>query len=134
MQPALTAIYGVTPDASPVIVQIRHFRGLIDTGAQRTCITRAAARDLGLKPRGRIPIGNVSNIEMHTLYSFALGFWVRLSDRDPLTQTTTYYGLEPISGPDFKDNGDFDVLVGMDVIIQGDLSIRRDGTFEFALP
>lgn len=134
VQPALSSIQGVTAQASAVIIQIRQFRGLIDTGAQRTCITRSAARDLQLKPRGKIRLGNVSSIETHNSYSFAVGFWLRLGNGDTMNETTSYYGLDPVMGADFKDNSDFDLLIGMDVITQGDLTIRRGGTFEFYLP
>jgi hypothetical protein len=49
-------------------------------------------------------------------------------------ETKGYYGFDPILGADFKDNADFDVLIGMDLITRGDFHIRRDGNFLWDLP
>lgn len=104
-------------------------RGLLDTGATRTCITRKAAARAGLKPQGKVRIGNVSSFEMHNQYAFVLGVWFGSPGGD-----RGFYGFDTILGVDFKDNDDFDVLIGMDVISRGDLTLLRDGSFTWQLP
>lgn len=109
-------------------------RGLIDTGAQITCVTRSAAARANLQPRGKKRLGNVSSIEMHTAYVFVLGVWYEIDEGQSQNQTRGYYGFDPIMGCDFKDNADFDVLIGMDLIGQGNFSTTRDGEFLWDLP
>ncbi len=81
LQPGTARIAGVAPVNVPPIINIRPLRGLIDTGAQVTCITRSTATQIGLQPRGKRRLGNVSNIEIHTAYSFALGVWYIVDGR-----------------------------------------------------
>ncbi|HEX8412885.1 MAG TPA: aspartyl protease family protein [Sphingomicrobium sp.] len=128
VQPSRPVVEGVSPSqfAPPMVVNT--LRGLIDTGAQRTCITRSAAARIGLRPRGKIPMGNVSSIEMHNRYRFVLTAWYD----DPTGRG--WYMFDTVEGADFKDNEDFDVLIGMDVIGQGDLTITRVSTFIWQLP
>jgi hypothetical protein len=128
LQPALHTVGAVEPTQYARPMNVRPLRGLFDTGAQMTCITRRAAAAAHLSPLGKVRIGNVSNIEIHNQYGFVLGVWY--GDRD----RRGYYGFDPILGVDFKDNDDFDVLIGMDVIGQGDLVINRNGDFTWTLP
>jgi hypothetical protein len=134
LQPSTALIDGVTPVAMPPIIDIKPLRGLIDTGATMTCITRAVAAQVGLRPRGKQRLGNVSSIEIHTAYSFQLGVWYAVDEGESQNQTRGYYAFEPILGCDFKDNDDFDVLIGMDLIGKGDFSTTRSGEFVWALP
>ena len=119
---------GVQPIQNSHEMPIAPLRGLLDTGAQGTLITKKAAANVGLRPRGKKRIGNVSSSQMHTAYSFVVGVWYEANGY------RGYYGFDPILGADFKDNEDFDLLVGMDIISQGDFFTRRDGTFEWHLP
>lgn len=134
LRPSSILIEGVSPAQAPPIIDIRPVRGLIDTGATVTCVTRAAALRAGLKPRGKQRLGNVSSIEIHTAYMFELGVWYEIDEGETQNATRGYYGFDPILGCDFKDNDDFDVLIGMDLIGQGDISISRDGSFRWELP
>jgi hypothetical protein len=134
LQPTLQAIDGVLPVSQSSDFVIKPLRGLLDTGAQITCVTRSTARAVGLVPRGKKRLGNVSNIEIHTAYSFVLGVWYVVDNGGPNNQTKGYYGFDPILGCDFSDNANFDVLIGMDIISQGDFSTKRSGEFEWFLP
>ena len=134
LQPTLVAVEGVQPFMGVADFQIQPLRGLLDTGAQVTCVTRSTAKRVGLTPRGKRRLGNVSTIENHTAYSFVLGVWYVQDNGDTNNQTTGYYGFEPTYGCDFKDNDDFDVLIGMDIISQGDFATKRNGEFEWFLP
>lgn len=133
VQPTLHTPDSVKPEHQPATMHILPLRGLIDTGAQVTCITRSAAAAVGLVPRGKRRIGNVSTFEMHNAYSFVLGVWhVPVHSADG--RATGYYQFEPVYGVDFKDSPDFDVLIGMDIIVRGDLTVYRSGEFIWDLP
>lgn len=134
LRPSTISIDGVAPVPSPAIIDIHPLRGLIDTGATITCVTRAAAANAGLRPRGKQRLGNVSSIEIHTAYMFELGVWYEVDEGQAQNATRGYYGFEPILGCDFNDNPDFDVLIGMDLIGQGNFSTTRDGRFVWDLP
>lgn len=134
LQPTLVATSPVSPDTVATKIDIKPLRGLIDTGAQITCVTPAAAHSVGLVPRGKRMLGNVHNIVPHNSYSFVLGVWYEIDNGDPENATRGYYGFDPVLGCDFKDNSDFDVLIGMDIISQGDFSSKRSGDFEWMLP
>lgn len=127
VQPAQIIVPGVTPTPWVPSSTVSTLRGLIDTGAGGTCITRSAARAMGLRPRGKKGVGGVSSIEVHNRYRFVLG--ALYEDRGE----RGYFWFDEVNGVDFRDNGDFDVLIGMDVIGQGDLTIRRDGRFTWVL-
>lgn len=124
---------GPTAVAAAAAIPIFEVRGLLDTGAQVTLVTHRVIGELGLRPRGRRPLGNVSNITMHRTYSFILGMWYSNDRFSPADQGEGYYAFEPILGCDFPDRPDFDVLIGMDIISRGDLTIRRNGEFELLL-
>ncbi len=73
-------------------------------------------------------LGGVSSIEHHNQYRFALA---AIYDDDGVRG---YYWFDEVNGVDFRDNGDFDLLIGMDVIAQGDLTVMRSGRFTWQLP
>jgi hypothetical protein len=114
-------------------LEILEFSGLIDTGAQVTLVTNSALRRLRLRPLGKRPLGNVSNISIHRTYSFKPGVWYSRDEGASLAPSRGYFSFDPILGCDFPDRPDFDVLIGMDLIMQGDLHIFRDGEFEWHL-
>ncbi|SEM88968.1 Aspartyl protease [Sphingomonas gellani] len=128
LQPAPVVVHGVQPHTVVPTSQVSALRGLIDTGATKTCISRSAAKQIGLRPRGKLNLGGVSSIEQHNRYRFVLG--ALYDDKG----ARGYYMFDEVSGVDFRDNGDFDVLIGMDVIAQGDLTLTRAGTFTWMLP
>ena len=125
VQPAQALVQGVAAQAQAVVLNIHPFRGLMDTGAQRTCITRSAALKLQLTPRGKLRIGNVSGVTNHMAYSFSIGFWYEIDGGETMNVAKNYFGFDPVMGADFKDNNDFDVLIGMDIISQGELVVRK---------
>lgn len=134
LQPALVSVDSVQPMSVTMPITIEPLKGLIDTGAQITCVTRSTARRVGLIPRGKKRLGNVSDIQIHTAYSFVVGVWYSYTNGDSMNETRGYYGFEPVLGCDFHDNEDFDVLIGMDIIAQGDFSTKRNGEFYWDLP
>lgn len=134
LRPTIELIGGVEPIQSPVSLEIEPFRGLIDTGAALTCVTSRVAQKIGLVPRGKRQLGNISDVRSHRTFSFVLGVWYSEENGDPQNRTTGYYGFEPVLGCEIPDKMDFDVLIGMDVICQGDFMTKRSGEFTWLLP
>ena len=107
------------------------FTALVDTGATRTCISQNVIDRVGLVRRGKIPVGNVRRTEEHHTYFFHVGIWPEGDDGLP----AAVFGIgDEIMGIDGGDSRFYDVLLGMDVISQGALTLRLDKTFELAFP
>lgn len=106
-------------------------QGLFDTGASATAIAPHFVEQLGLVWRGKRQVVTVRGNEVANQYQFRFGFL-----QEPVADAAS--GLpfildHDLYGIDFTPTGMFDVLIGMDVIRQGDTALRRDGTFEFRI-
>lgn len=95
---------------------------LIDTGSTATGLTKRVARALGLIGRGKRPIGSVQGEGQAERYLFRVG--VHGHGDSP----TLPYVFEDVIGFELGDSFRFDALIGMDIINQCDLEVRRDGT------
>ena len=123
----------VSPDQPPVTMRIQGYRALLDTGAQRTCLTRRVIALEGLRRHGKRFIQNVHSEALHYLYWAHLGFWANGTEHDQHEQRT-YLGLPyPTEIIDIADNESFDAIVGMDVLQRFDLRFARTGDFELRL-
>lgn len=104
-------------------------QALIDTGATRTCITTTLIDQLGLEPRGKMLVaGATSYPERRRAYGYSIGFYC---DDEAAQQQTLYVLPHEFIAPSFQENGNFQVLLGMDILSRGSLSFQR-GAFEFA--
>lgn len=95
-----------------------------DTGATNTCITRRIAAQLGLEPTGRAIVSGVHGSKEVSKYFINLY----------LPNNVNIYG---IPATEAEISGDVDVLIGMDVIRYGDLSISNFNNrtiFSFRIP
>ena len=104
-------------------------RGLIDTGASASLICRRFAERLALPSIGRRPLVTARGTDLTERYEFRIGF---------LLADATGHGRPVIIdseliGSEFDDHANFDVIVGMDVLRTGELILRRDHSFAFAL-
>lgn len=124
-------IRAFNPDPNTSVFDYQEFTALVDTGAQRTCVTQNVVDRLGLVRRGRVPVGNVKRVDYHYTYLFHVGIWPE--SEDGVASATFGIGDE-IEGFDLGDSRYFDVLLGMDIITKGSLKIERSGKFEMAFP
>ena len=109
-------------------------KALIDTGAQGTSITLQAAEKLGLEPTGRIRVHGFSGPKDHNCYLFKVGF-VDLQQTEFGGQSPRFHIVESeIQGAEFDcgPDADFDVLLGMDVLSIGTLTVANTGKFKFS--
>lgn len=137
----------ILSEADAVLVQqgerppnLQLFKALVDTGATGTCITPQTATKMGLAPIGKALVQGVSGAKYHNNYLFHIGFIVQTAPIAPATTRSPQQVQEelhalptPIQGVEF-DAGvhGFDVLLGMDVITSGLLTVGGNGTFSWA--
>jgi hypothetical protein len=116
------------------------FKALLDTGAQTTMISPNVANTLGLTPIGQIPIQGVGPaVTYHNAYLFHVAFVIPLLHMgQPIAAgggvgTMIFIHPPPIHGGEITSTGgQFDVLLGMDVISTGSLAVEGIGTFSFS--
>lgn len=120
-------------DAAGTPYNLPVFRALIDTGSQATCISREVAAQIGLKPVGKIPIRGVAGVSYHNNYLFLVGFPIGAAQSTGGDSTMNLHiSTQPVEGIEMTVGGDFDVLLGMDIIGLGSLKIDGDGSFSFS--
>lgn len=109
-------------------------KALIDTGAQGTSITLQAAEKLKLEPTGIIRVHGFGGPKDHNCYLFKVGF-VDLRESEIGVQSPTFHIVDSeIQGAEFGcgPDGDFDVLLGMDVLSIGTLTVAHNGKYKFS--
>jgi hypothetical protein len=117
------------------------FRALIDTGAQKTMISPAVIERLNLTPRGKILVSGVGpTADYHNGYFFHVTFIVPLVPPGPAIQAgaaisvpaMVHINTQVIYGGEIPSTGGtFDVLLGMDVLSTGLLTVHTNH-FAFA--
>ncbi len=110
---------------------IASYRALLDTGAQRTCLTYRTIAAEGLIRHGKRFIKNVHNENVHSLFMVRFGIWCsENADMGAQDSSNSYFGLEePVEVINIADNDRFDAIVGMDVLSRFDVSFSRTGDF-----
>lgn len=102
---------------------------LIDTGATRTCITQRVISRLSLEAKTKLLVASATSApERRRAYGYSLGLFC--SDEHDEAKTLYVIPHEFVA-PWFADNGNFDVLVGMDILSQGRLVFESNGSFSF---
>jgi len=116
----------------------RRFRALIDTGATCTMITSRVVLEAKLGFVNKKLFRIADGIEdWRPAYLFHVAFYgARLQDgdseEDGISMVDTIYRCtKEINGGEIKDEDSFDVLLGMDVISTGTLTIHPAGKFRF---
>jgi Aspartyl protease len=113
----------------------KSFKALLDTGATATCITKNVADLVGLLPIGKVPIHGVSGLSYHNNYLFYVGFQVARNDFADLPGQVmeTHVADVYVQGAELIiPGGEFDVLLGMDILSTGSLAVEGSGTFSFS--
>ena len=134
---SLAGPISATPIAAPTM-----FRALIDTGAQKTMISPNVINTLNLPPLGKILIGGVGpQAHYHNAYLFYVAFVMAVLQPGQTTimpgqQMTAVVNISgnPIYGaeiPAAATGGQFDVLLGMDILSTGCLVVGS-GIYSFA--
>jgi len=112
------------PDISKgVPPTINTYIGLWDTGATGSVITKKVIDELNLKPTGGVYVRNTSGVRFESTYKIN----ILLPSNAGVSFLDATEGLL----------GDFDVLIGMDIISKGDFAISNSNgktIFTFQIP
>ena len=109
--------------------------GLLDTGATSTGLRGDLAAQLSLRPKGQRRVHTANGMMMAAEYVFRVGF-VCGDYRDPnfAPDGQQPYVLErEILGFELAVGFAYPLLIGMDILGTGDLSLRRTGEARFDL-
>lgn len=118
----------LAPDHAPApSVFSEPVKALIDTGATSTSVSPQVAQTLKLRPSGKRDVMTANGLRRARFFEFHVAMLCRGEGATPF-----YLLPRTVKGDELNsDRFVFDILLGMDVISQGDLSIRKDGTFSF---
>jgi len=103
--------------------KFKGFRAIWDTGATASVITGKVVDELGLKPVGKAKVNHAHGVAETEAYLVNIG----------LPNQVGFAGIRVTKG----DLAGTDVLIGMDIIGQGDFAVtNKDGktTFSFRVP
>jgi gag-polyprotein putative aspartyl protease len=106
------------------------FPALIDTGATRTMIAARVVAKLNLQLVNKLDFASMEGVSRRNGYLFHVGFYQSPAVTDTEISNVQVF-KRVINGGELPDGNTFDVLLGMDVITSGNLSIDKDGTFRF---
>jgi hypothetical protein len=135
IQPFVFEIPDVGPNSGAACIPINSYRALIDTGAQRSCLTKRTIEAERLVRHGHKLIRNVHSQATHSLYMATIGiFGVAPHDRWSTDSGLSYFGLQhPIEFINIEDNASFDAILGMDVLENFTFTFTKEGAFELNL-
>ena len=126
LQPLVDVSIGGSPDRAGLR---RTCRALIDTGATRTCLTQGLISELGLESKAKLLVSSATTgPERRRAYGYTLGLFCV---DEVIGGKTLYVIPHEFVAPWFEDNGNFDVLVGMDILSRGRLVFEPSGDFSF---
>jgi hypothetical protein len=129
--PTASALFSTNNVAA---MPINTYKALIDTGAQRSCLSHSAIAKEGLPSHGKRLISNVHDVQPHRLYYINLGFWSNGTSSHHSEMQKSYYGWDrPIEVINIADNHNFDAIIGMDVMEHFSFRFEHDGSFEVEL-
>jgi len=119
-------------NVSRTSINLEPVRALVDTGATATSITPGVSSRLGLRMAGQRSVLTAGGPTFVPYFFFKVGF-VYPEHVEPVSRPAEFHVLPAaVVGSTFLfQDSPFDILLGMDVISQGDLIIRRDGSFRF---
>lgn len=112
------------------------YRALIDTGAQRTVLSRSLILQQNLMRTGHMQFAGLHGARTHTRYLASIGLWASREDSSsqssfPDRSERTLFAIEPpIEAVDMDDNINFDLILGFDVLKHFSFSYEtHDRTF-----
>ncbi len=133
---AAPVITAVSPQHTPPSFHIREYRALLDTGADVTCVLPHVVKECFLVPRGLMKMTNGVGTYDHMSYLINVGVWCEKNVYavDELeTERTLYQIPESHIAAEINANSWFDIIIGMDIISQHELTFLKGGQFKFVL-
>ncbi len=103
-------------------------QALVDTGSTTSGITRRIADRLGLVGRGKRPLSSAQGEGQAERFLFRIGLIPDAADGAPAFP----YVFDEVIGFELTNSFQFETLLGMDILAQCDLELRRDGRCRLA--
>lgn len=136
LAPVLPRPLGVTPVTQQFAFPVTRLVALLDTGADGTCITTRVAQSHNLRNYGMEWVVGIGGGGSCNTWGSHLGFYYS-EDADFEGDGNTGNGLfvldEPLLAVEIPDKGDFDVIIGRDVLTQFGFHLKRGGEWEMDL-
>jgi hypothetical protein len=121
------------PAPGDVPQTLAFYNALFDTGASATCISPRIVKDVGLTPIGKVNMISASHVVAANQYIFCVGFPIGMQQQPTGTVSGALNVFENITGLEFQPAGaTYDVLVGMDIIARGVLTLDFQGHWSFS--
>ena len=133
---ALPQSFSVSPRQPAPEFHLREYRALLDTGADITCVLPHVVRDCFLVSRGLVDMASGNGTFNHMSYLIRLGIWcekVVEVDGEMDVERTLYQLPGEHIAAEIRANAWFDVIIGMDLISQHQLTFTKGGGFQFDL-
>jgi hypothetical protein len=126
----------VHPQQNAPQIHMKEYRALLDTGADVTCVLPHVVKESFLVSRGLISMTSGNGTYDHMSYLIRLGIWcenVVEVDGDLDVERTLYQLPGSHIAAEIRANSWFDLIIGMDIIKQHELSFTKGGGFCFSL-
>lgn len=104
-------------------------RALLDTGADGTSVNRSVAQTAGLQSRGKTLVTGIGGQNYHRSWFTYIGFHPH--DSGP---NLPHVLDEPVIAIEMPPYHAFEVIIGRDILLRGDFTLRSNGDFSLNLP
>jgi Aspartyl protease len=111
---------------------ISSYMALVDSGASCTCVSPKVVRDIGLRPIGKQAVGGMHGRKVINTYQFKVVLLFPISS-NPAGGVMANAVAFNVTGVEFEPTANFDVLMGRDVLCQGQFSMGWDGHATFCV-
>jgi len=133
---AIPAPLAVGPQQESPGFHLKEYRALLDTGADVTCVLPHVVKESFLVSRGLVTMTSGSGTYDHMSYLIRIGIWceeaVEVAGELEIQKSLYQLPGEHIAA-EIRTNSWFDLIIGMDIISQHELSFTKGGTFRFKL-
>ncbi len=102
-------------------------RALLDTGATVSGIGPRVVRELGLQSHTKKRLKSATEERFVDYFLFRIGWLMNAEVESNAQPTSLPFIFDELDGFGWGLAGDFDVILGMDVLRQCDFELRRDG-------
>lgn len=98
------------------------YRALVDTGAQRSVLSRSLIEQQRLVRIGHMQFSGLHGPQTHSRYLASLGLWVKRIDGSVGSSSFDHAEISlfnfenPVEVVDMQDNTNFDMILGFDVL------------------
>ena len=131
----------VAPDVRPYFAapefKVFQCRALLDTGADGTSICQTLANSSGLRSYGKRAVIGVGGQNYHKTWGLRLGFFIPPNEgvgQSDTNDDALHVYPQTLLAIEIPDNQWFEIIIGRDILLECEFSMKRGGTFELTIP